>query len=399
MWKPTNKNNKQIASKLSEISDALYNYQFDSENIGLMGGKTGVALFFYYYYKYTNNTKFLDKANELIHADFDSINSGFAYGTHAGGISGILFTLSLLKEQEFIDFEEEDILTPFDPFLIKNTQNDFAANNYDYLHGALGYGINFLRGVNHTDTLNYIFEELNKSAKDFNERGYAWISSNSFTKQTGYNLSLSHGISSIIYFLSNLYLKSDDKEKTYNLLSKAITYLESNIQPYDKIGSYFSSWAMDNDETEKSRLAWCYGDMGIAISLWQAGNNTNTQKWKDLAEEIMLHSATRRDIISEHVNDSGLCHGSAGLGLIFARMYNYTDRLEFKDAANYWLNVTLEFANNEDGIAGYKTYRTKDYGGYIKDTSFLEGVSGVGLFLISTISEIEPVWDTTILLS
>jgi len=399
MWKPTNKNNKQIESKLSEISDALYSYQFKSDNIGLMGGKTGVALFFYYYYKYTNNIKFFDKANELIYADFDSINSGFAYGTHAGGISGILFTLSLLKEEKFIDFEEEEILTPFDFFLIKNTKNDLAANNYDYLHGALGYGINFLRGANHTDTLNYILEELNKSAEDFNEKGYAWISSNPVTKQTGYNLSLSHGISSIIYFLSNLYLKSSEKEKTYNLLSKAITYLESNIQPYNKIGSYFSSWAMDDNKYEKSRLAWCYGDMGIAIALWQAGNNTKTQKWKDLAEEIMLHSATRRDIIKEHVNDSGICHGSAGLGLIFARMYNYTNRLEFKDAANYWINVTLEFAKNNEGLAGFKTYRTKEYGGYIKDPSFLEGVSGVGLFLISTISEIEPVWDTTILLS
>lgn len=399
MWKSITKNNKQIESKLTEISDVLYNYQFNSDNIGLMGGKTGVALFFYYYYKYTNNTKFLDKANELIHADFDSINSGFAYGTHAGGISGILFTLSLLKEEKFIDFEEDEILAPFDSFLIKNTQNDFAANNYDYLHGALGYGINFLKGSNHTDTLNYIFEELNKSAEDFNERGYAWISSNSFTKQTGYNLSLSHGISSIIYFLSNLYLKSDDKEKTYNLLSKAITYLESNIQPYDKIGSYFSSWAMDNNETEKSRLAWCYGDMGIAISLWQAGNNTNTQKWKELAEEIMLHSSTRRDLELEFVKDAGLCHGSAGLGLIFARMYNYTQKEEFKDAANYWLNATLELAIYDDGLAGYKIYRTKEFGGYVNDSSFLEGITGVGLFLISAISDIEPVWDATILLS
>ncbi|MCT4637986.1 MAG: lanthionine synthetase C family protein [Bacteroidales bacterium] len=399
MWKAVKKSNKQIDNKLSEIAKILCSYRYESSYTGLMGGKTGVALFLFYYYKYTNNIEYLNKANELIYADFDCINEGFRIPSYAQGISGILFTLSVLKKEKLISFNDDEVITPFYPSLQRIIEKDFGNGNYDYLHGALGYGINFIKGEDNTDICNYILEELEKSAEDFNDKGVSWKSSNPVTGQTGYNLSLSHGISSIIYFLSSLYIKSSDKDKVYNLLSKTVKYLKTNIQPFDKVGSYFPSCANDNNETEKSRLAWCYGDMGIAISLWQAGNKTNTQEWKNLAEEIMLYSTTRRNIDNEYVKDSGLCHGSSGLGLIFSRMYNYTGISEFKEAANYWLNITMEFANNEDGLAGFKTYRAANSSDYINDPSFLEGVSGVGLFMISAISDIEPVWDTTILLS
>ena len=399
MWKPINKSNKCIEYKLTEIADALYNYQFSSEDIGLMDGKTGVALFFYYYHMYTKNAKFLNKANELIYADFDSINNGFRISSYSEGISGILFTLSILNAEKIITIDKNEILTPFNLFLKDCIIKEFKNNNYDYLHGALGYCINFLDGDTDIDIVDYIYEELERISDDYEEKGCAWKWTNTISKQTGYNLSLSHGIPSIIYFLSKIYLICSDKASAYDLLSKAIIYLNSNMQPFHKNGSYFSGWVKDNNEIEKSRLAWCYGDMGIAFSLWQAGVNTFTQKWKDLAVEIMLHSATRRDIVNEGVKDAGLCHGSSGVGFMFSKMYNYTNRLEFKEAANFWLNETMKFANSGNGLVNITTYRTIANGDEINDPFFLKGIAGTGLFLLSAISEIEPVWDRTLLLS
>jgi len=53
----------------------------------------------------------------------------------------------------------------------------------------------------------------------------------------------------------------------------------------------------------------------------------------------------------------------------------------------------------EDGLAGFKSWRTEEYGGLSNDLGFLEGIAGIGLALISSISDIEPAWDECLLLN
>ena len=80
-------------------------------------------------------------------------------------------------------------------------------------------------------------------------------------------------------------------------------------------------------------------------------------------------------------------------------MYNYTQRDEFKQAALYWFDQTLKMAKFEDGLAGYKTWRSIEYGGWQNDYGLLTGIAGIGLALISAVSDIEPAWDECLLLS
>ncbi len=399
MWKPLNVENKERANLiLKNIADTLYDFDFDQIGIGLMGGKTGVSLFMYYYYRYSNDEKYLEKANEYIESDFEQINNGFSFGTHAGGISGILYALSIMKEERFADIDEE-LLHEFDTYLSDSINACFGSDNYDFLHGALGYGIFYLREPKrYVKELENTFEQLKRMATDFKENGVAWHSVNSHANFEGYNLSLSHGLASIIHFLSKLYKHNICKNEVYNLLSEAVKYLFYNLQPVNEIGSYFPAWS-DPGVYEWSRMAWCYGDMGIAASLWQVGHITGNNEWRDKAEEILLYSVNRKDVMKELVRDSGLCHGASGLAHMFQRMYNYTQRIEFKEAAEYWINVMLEFSNSKDGVAGFKAYRPANSEGNTKETGMLEGAAGIGLNLISAMSEIEPKWDATLLLS
>lgn len=71
---------------------------------------------------------------------------------------------------------------------------------------------------------------------------------------------------------------------------------------------------------------------------------------------------------------------------------------ECKEAAEYWIEKTLEMARFEDGAAGYKTWHGND-NGFEKEYGLLEGISGIGLVLLSYISDTEPVWDECLLLS
>lgn len=143
-------------------------------------------------------------------------------------------------------------------------------------------------------------------------------------------------------------------------------------------------------------MGWCYGDLGVALAMWQAGKVMNQTKWKDKALEVFLYATTRKDPDTEFVKDAGICHGSAGLAMIFRRMYLETGIEEFKTATDHWINETLKNARFEDGLAGYKRL-TMD--GWENDYSLIMGIAGIGLVLISYLTNDAQEWDELFLLS
>ena len=146
----------------------------------------------------------------------------------------------------------------------------------------------------------------------------------------------------------------------------------------------------------KGRLAWCYGDLGIGMALWQSGKAVDNKGWKEKGLEILLQSTKRRDLKESLVSDAGICHGSAGVALIFRRMYLETCIEEFNEATNYWITKTLDFAHFVDGLAGYKTKLASEWK---CDYSLLTGISGIGLVLLSYIENNQQKWDEILLLS
>ena len=152
------------------------------------------------------------------------------------------------------------------------------------------------------------------------------------------------------------------------------------------------------EQIQRSRLGWCYGDLGIAMALWQAGVALHNESWKNKALEILLFAAEkRRNLEKNFVKDAGLCHGTAGIGHIFYRVWWNTKMSEFKKAADYWFEQTLKMAIFADGLAGYKAWNGRD--GWKNKENLLEGIAGIGLALLTYYYEIEPTWDECMLLS
>ncbi|MFC2096537.1 lanthionine synthetase C family protein, partial [Bacteroidota bacterium] len=372
------------------------------ENIGLLGGKTGIAFFFFYYAKLINKQEPYDHGLELLSSVFESINKGYNYHTHGGGLAGIGSVIELLSKHDFLEADTNELLGGLDEYLYKSMIYEIENENYDFLHGAVGIGFYFLKRKTNKNSKRYLTEfvdELDKIAtKD--ELGIRWISVLDREKQTkGFNLSLSHGLASIIAILSKIYSEGIEKDRTLELLEGSVKYLLNQQQDIPTNESNFPSWVCETEPSTNSRLAWCYGDLGIGIALWVAGNNTGSDEWKSKAVEILLHTTKRKSNSESGVNDTGICHGSAGIAHIYNRMYNYTGIEEFKDSATFWFNRTLDMATHKDTFSGFKAFRTEQYGGPYEDFGFLEGVAGIGLTLISAISDIEPVWDECLLLS
>jgi len=305
-----------------------------------------------------------------------------------------------MRENNFIDMDVNNIQPALDKYLVSKMRQDIQQKNYDFMHGALGVGLYYLKKGTNPEYITELIDFLyNTADKDFDSQIFRWESIIDFEKNhNGYNLSLCHGISSIIIFLVRVIKNGIFDEKVTEMLIGAVNYILSNEKDFSQLGSYFPNYILinSNETVSKSRMAWCYGDLGNAIALWKAGKILENKKLEEKANEIFFQSTRRRYFHETLVNDAGACHGSVGIAMIFRRIYLETNRNEFKEATEYWINRTLNFSHFEDGLAGYKILE-KDK--WIHDYSLLTGISGIGLLLLSYLKNGKQTWDELFLLS
>jgi hypothetical protein len=134
---------------------------------------------------------------------------------------------------------------------------------------------------------------------------------------------------------------------------------------------------------EPSRSAWCYGDPGIAAALLGAARSVGETAWEKEALAIARRAAERPPD-GTGVRDAGLCHGAAGLGHLFNRMFQATGDERLGKASRFWLERTLEMRE-----------RPSEH----SDRGILEGVAGIALALLAAVSSTPPEWDRMLLVS
>ncbi len=396
---------KQIQTKLEEILQSLSCH--DEQGIGLLAGKSGIALLQWHYAKLFKQPLYEEQALQNIEKAFEEIESNpDIINTFCAGTAGVGWFLEYAAKQQWLEEDTNELLADLDNLLHFKLNQFLQQHNWDFLHGAVGLGFYFLsRQTNTTsvtDSLDTLLLYLEHTAEQTPDKGYKWKSVlNHETNQIGYNISISHGMSSIVVLLSKMYQLEQYKDRSKILLEGVVNYILAQEIDKEKYGSYFPSYAIESEEELRaSRLAWCYGDLGIAMALWQAGIAMQNENWKNKAIEVLLFAAeNRHDLQQEFVMDAGLCHGSAGIAHIFYRAWWNTRMPEFKQAADYWFETTLKMAYHTDGLAGFKTWRTPEYGGWQNSYSVLEGIAGIGLAMLSYITETEPTWDECLLLS
>ena len=153
-------------------------------------------------------------------------------------------------------------------------------------------------------------------------------------------------------------------------------------------------------EVEPCRLAWCYGDAGVATTLLLAARCTGNEDWERQALRI-ADLAARRSPAAARVRDASLCHGAAGLGHLFNRLYQATGMEELAEASRSWFRHTLEIRHAGKGLGGFFTWAPAQ-GHEVTwrlDRGFLTGAAGTALALLGAVSSVEPEWDRVMLSS
>jgi len=394
--------------KCTQVINNIYKeflpYEF-SENIGLHGGTSGVALFLTYYDYIIHCKKEVSPITiDILEHNIKCIDNGCRQYTICDGISGFGWLCEHLKKLEMLRKEDIEFLDDLDPFLYNMMIIDIQRGNYDYLHGALGVGSYFITRFYRKEVHEYLeklLTGLEKTGFLCENGAVKWISViRSETGDKGYNISLSHGMSSIAVFLIRLHKLNFEIDRVDKLLIRTMKYIIEQATFREGRISYFPTFSKESSAGNyDSRLGWCYGDLGIAHVLWQAANILKNENWENAAIKILNYNSNRRDLRRNAINDAGLCHGSSGVAHIFWNLYLNTHIHVFKEAVDFWFNITIQMAKYNDGLAGFKAWRTERFGGPVKTYSLLEGIAGIGLFLLSYLDGSGTAWDECLMLS
>lgn len=363
-------------------------------NYSLLGGDFGAICFLYYYSKV--DPKYDAVADRYLDKMLSDITRYPLY-TYCNGIAGLGIGLQLLEQDGFLEGVSAS-LDEYDRYLYWLLPRILNLRSIDFLHGVIGVGLYFVSRHIYSPELSLqcidrIVGFLYSCSKRKDNSIYWELGEDDYYKR--FNISLSHGSSSILIFLSRVYslgLELANKQYIRPLIDGIINYILAQKMDEEKVGSFFPSFPRESGlPNTKSRLAWCYGDLGIAIALKEAAKSINDPGLYEFGIEVLKFSAAkRRDVKANSIHDAGLCHGAMGVSRIFKRSYEETGDDVFKQASEYWREVALSFAKPEDGKMIFKSYNNQT-DKWENSINILEGNAGIGLCLIDADSFINKI--------
>lgn len=386
---------------LNKISDKIIQSNQYNNN-GLLSGTMGEIIYLYEYSRV--NKKYSSFAQQRLSRMYESIFNGNIFPTYCAGLAGIGSGIIYLQERNFIS--KADISPEIDYYIIAELEKLLNEKNFDFLHGAIGIGFYFLDRLKTNKNLSkkylkIILSSLNENAET-NDIGFIKWRKDRLVPV--YDLSIAHGISSIVIFLCKIVEIGITENKETLILKEnihsAINFILSTQLDVNKYKSYFPYSFKENtiEESRGSRLAWCYGDLSISIALLFASKILRDNKLYLKALEIIDFSSARRNLKENLVFDACLCHGSAGLALIFYDFFKKTGNIGYYNTSKYWIDKTIEFCNPQHNIELFKVYYDMKKGIWSPRLSMLEGLSGIGLTILSFFQSEEPYWDKFMLL-
>jgi len=140
-----NNNKQHIESRLQRIANVLLLNASFTDNLGLLNGKMGIAIFFFHYARYTGNEMYENYAGELIDEIYEEISPTSPIN-FAAGVTGIAWGIEYLVKNGFVEADTDKALNEIDSVIFRaTTQLPVYIENQDDL---FGFGIYYLARLN-----------------------------------------------------------------------------------------------------------------------------------------------------------------------------------------------------------------------------------------------------------
>lgn len=388
-----------IERKLTTIGEYFLKKQGRINYIGLYTGDSGVALLLARFYMRTGDQRYLDKMNEYLDHIAGLIDKGEDIITSfCNGLAGYGWLLCYLRDKGLVDVDDE-VFATLDDVLEENMTDLTRLGLYDQIHGLLSLGRYFLRRKNVraiesilTILQDWLEQESNEVKVGYNMEG----------RPRAYHFGIAHGMAGILYFLGRCYKEGIKTELSKRLADGIVAFFDHNEQDKKSTGHYYPFCIPLEEYAEKrknyrSRHAWCNGDLGILYIVYIYSMWINDESLAHRTLDKLLVTTQDRDCQTWFVCDADWCHGSVSLAHFYNRLYSYTSHPLFKETALYWFKATLILGRNSEAPTGYIFYFGSD--GWRLEDDLLEGLSGVGLGLLSSVDYEHIDWDEAMMLS
>lgn len=324
----------------------------------------------------------------------DSLYFGFpGIGWLAAHLDGRLFE------------EEEDSGLEVDELLLSSLLRPPRKNGFDLLSGLVGLGVYALERLPRPSAarcLETIVTQLEERAEHtaegagFHSPPETLRPSQLYRYPRGtYNLGMAHGQAGVIALLGAVCHSGVATEKARPFLEAAVSWLLARELLPESPYRFSRRYTPGGDEVERGQLAWCHGDLGIATALLVAARGAGEPAWEGEARRIAA-AAAAYSFDDAFIVDAELCHGAAGAGHLFNRLFQATGEVPFGEAAKFWLRQALAFRKPGCGVSGYQTLRGDRW---VDAPGLREGAAGVGLCFLAAVSDVEPCWDRLLLAS
>jgi lantibiotic modifying enzyme len=387
------------------IHDIAAALQPQSENIdpsvppGVAGGTAGLALFYAYLGAATGHEAWTSVAQRLIESSIDAVAERPLHPDLYEGFSGIAWAAGHLQSMLFDDDEDGDD-DPIGQSVLQLLSRPelFARGDFDLIGGVSGYGIYAFDALPRP-TARRLLEQLAQRLAEIGEpagdRGFSWWTPPDHIPEWEleewpngqFNLGVSHGVAGVLAVLGLCAGADALSVEQRSLLDRAVNWLLEQKQ----VGK---SWSfphavIEGKPSRRERMAWCYGDPGIAAALFATARHCRNRQWETAALDV-ARTAAGRPMNDSGVKDAGICHGAAGLAHLFNRMHQASSDPLLAEAAEAWYRRTLDLRRPGSGAGGYEFYIN---GEWFPLTRFVDGAAGVGLALLGGVTSLEPSWD------
>jgi len=390
---------EKISHHIETIAFAIQSHENTLPNIN--GGLPGTIIFYFHLHKLTKEERYYTLAVQYLEKFYDILEQGLPNSyLYSSGLGGIAWFLEYISQ--FIDIDNEFDTEEFDAAFFEAANEELHKRNFEFLSGFSGILLYLLKKKNRNNT----FHQLTSFIDKLHDEIFANKDPLNFFQQQddihqfpSINLGVSHGIYGLVAMLNKVYAKGINPEKCKAILELIIQLTQENKKDFYTVGYFFPNRVGEGIKTLPStRLAWCYGDLGILSVLYQTSMVLKDEALEKEVLDMLKLTSHRKDATLNLLDDVWLCHGTSGAAHIYKRLYMQTGIQDFKFASDYWYQKTLHQLDKghlqiQKNLSRSGRYARKDL------TGFLIGYSGLGLALISSISPHNPDWDEMILLS
>ncbi|MCD0472676.1 glycosyltransferase [Flavobacterium sp. JAS] len=337
----------KVDQQLRKIANSIV---VENKSIGLLTGEMGEIVFLYEYASYINSPFYADFAHNKLSSLTIRLQNDMSNLNLIDGVAGIGIAIQYLIKNDFIEIDFDKLFKNIETSMKELISKNIMDNKFDFFYESAGIIYYFIaKGINILDQ-----ELLLKFANCLDK-----------TKEIKQNI-----------ILGNL-----------SLLMYAFEY-DKNNSDLKKLILEYSNY-IQNLNPNKQLSIEPEGDLFIAYTLLRVAKLLSLKVLEIEATNKILSTCNRKDSICEHLYDASLINGSAGASLIYQLSYLYTNRVEFKEAAEYWATDVLIKEIPEFDI--YLPYNTENQK-YSK--SLICGVSGIGLSLLALNSTEMKYWKS-----